>query len=82
MNPRFQTKYQKGDLIRVIQAPDQNTAHMKRFWNKLGIVIENVKTNSSPNIWEIWVDGRIINLHVLDFVKVEKQNDNHPTCSV
>jgi hypothetical protein len=48
---------------------------MKRFWNKLGIVIENVKTNSSPNIWEIWVDGRIINLHVLDFVKVEKQNE-------
>ena len=75
MNPRFQTKYQKGDLIRVIQVPDQNIAQMKRFWNKLGIIIKKVEANSSPNIWEIWVDGRIINLHVLDFVKVEKQNE-------
>jgi len=48
---------------------------MKRFWNKLGIIIKKVEANSSPNIWEIWVDGRIINLHVLDFVKVEKQNE-------
>jgi hypothetical protein len=75
MNPKFQIVYQSGDLIRVIQVPDQNIAQMKRFWNKLGIIIKKVEANSSPNIWEIWVDGRIINLHVLDFVKVEKQNE-------
>jgi len=72
MNPKFQIVYQSGDLIRVIQVPDQNIAQMKRFWNKLGIIIKKVEANSCPNIWEIWVDGRIINLHVLDFVKVEQ----------
>ena len=72
MNPKFQIVYQSGDLIRVIQVPDQNTAQMKRFWNKLGIIIKKVEANSSPNIWEIWVDGYIVNLHVLDFVKVEQ----------
>ena len=61
---------QSGDLIRVIKAPDQSSYMMTPLWDKLGVVIERVEVNSSPNIWKVWVNGYIVHLHILDFIKV------------
>jgi len=63
---------QKGDLVKIIEAPDQNKYVMQPFLGKLGIVIERVESHSSPNIWKLWVDGRIEPFHALDFIKVEQ----------
>ena len=59
-----------GILVEIINAPDQDM-YTKTFVGRIGIVIENVKTNSSPNIWKILLgDGNSQNFHRLDLKPV------------
>lgn len=62
-----------GDLVRVIQAPDQDKYFMKHLFNKIGIVIKWNEFSQSPNIWQIYIieDERVINLHKLDLEKIK-----------
>ena len=54
-----------GDLVRIVYMPDQS-AYERSFIGKIGIVIENVTTRSSPNIWKVLIEDRCINFHVFD----------------
>ena len=68
-----------GDLIEIIDASDQGL-WIKHFIEKTGIIIEHIKTNSSPNIWKILMsDSSCYNFHRLDFkiIKKGKINDNN-----
>lgn len=62
---------QKGDLVRVIKAPDQNNFLIKGILNKLGVIVENVEARSSKNIWKVFVGGKFYYLHKLDLEKVD-----------
>jgi isochorismate hydrolase len=62
--------FQKGDLVRVIKAPDQDNAVMKDILNKLGIIVGKVEAFSSKNIWKVFVGGRVRHLHKLDLETV------------
>lgn len=63
--------FQKGDLVRVIKAPDQDQYAMKNIINKLGVIVGKVSdSSSSNNIWKVFVGGRIRHLHKLDLEKV------------
>ena len=63
--------FQKGDLVRVIKAPDQDQYAMKNIINKLGVIVGKVSDSSSANnIWKVFVGGRIRHLHKLDLEKV------------
>ena len=62
--------FQKGDLVRVIKAPDQNNFLIKGILNKLGVIVENVEAKSSKNIWKVFVGGKFYHLHKLDLEKV------------
>ena len=70
--------FQKGDLVRIKKAPDQNRYKMERFWGKLGIVMTQVKDDvvSSPNIWKVFIEGQMIHFHKLDLEKVNVVQDN------
>jgi len=59
-----------GDLIQIIEMPDQGY-YEKSLRGKLGVIIEHVHTNSSPNIWKILIDNKCCNLHLFDFVIVQ-----------
>jgi len=62
--------FQVGDLVKILQVPDQNQQLMKRLWGKMGIIIEKVNTSSSPNIWKVLVDDMYYHLHKLDLQKL------------
>lgn len=63
--------FQKGDLVRVIKAPDQDQYSMKDIINKLGVIVGKVSDSSSSyNIWKVFVGDRIRHLHKLDLEKV------------
>jgi hypothetical protein len=62
--------FQVGDLVKIIQAPDQDKYFMKHLWGKMGIIIEKVNTSSSPNIWKVLVGDQIHHLHKLDLQKL------------
>ena len=59
-------RFDVGDLVKIIQAPDQNY-YTKQYIGKIGMVLENVPTNSSPNIWKVLLlDNETLRLHALD----------------
>ena len=59
-----------GMLVEIINASDQDM-YTKSFVGRIGIVIENVKPLSSPNIWKILLgDGKSQNFHRLDLKPV------------
>lgn len=62
-----------GDLVRVIEAPDQDKYFMKHLFGKIGIVVKWNDFSHSPNIWQIFIveDERVINLHKLDLEKIQ-----------
>ena len=52
--------FQKGDLVRVIKAPDQDQYAMKDIINKLGVIVGKVEdAPSSNNIWKVFVGERV-----------------------
>jgi hypothetical protein len=65
--------FRKGDLVRIIKAPDQDKYFMKHLIDKIGIVVEWNEYSHSPNIWKIFIieDERIISLHKLDLEKIQ-----------
>ncbi len=62
--------FQVGDLVKILQVPDQNQQLMKRLWGKMGIIIEKVNTSSSPNIWKVLIEDTYYHLHKLDLQKL------------
>lgn len=64
-----------GDLVRIVYMPDQG-AYERSFIGKFGIVIENVTTRSSPNIWKVLIEDRCINFHVFDLEVAQKSKRN------
>jgi hypothetical protein len=64
-------RYQPGDLIQIINAPDQNF-YTRKLCDKLGVVIENIITDSSTNIYKVLVEDRFCNLHALDMELLQR----------
>lgn len=63
--------FQKGDLVRVIKAPDQNNYIIKPLIGKLGIIVGKVSSSpSANNIWKVFIEGKVHHLHKLDLEKV------------
>ena len=63
--------FQKGDLVRVIEAPNQDKYFMKHLIGKLGVIVGKVGDDpSSRNIWKVFVEGTVRHLHKLDLEKV------------
>lgn len=59
-----------GDLVEVIEAPDQSY-YVKTLVGQIGLVIVNVDTASSKNIWKILIKDQYLNFHCLDLKVVE-----------
>ena len=61
-----------GDLMRIIEVPDQ--AHWVRMnAGKVCLLIRNLgKSDGSPNMWEVLIEGRIMNVHKLDLGKIDE----------
>ena len=65
--------FRTGDLVRVIQAPDQDKYFMKQLIGKIGIVIKWNEFSQSPNIWQVLIvdNQQVVNLHKLDLEKIQ-----------
>jgi hypothetical protein len=61
---------QSGMLVEVIEAADQGY-FTKALVGKIGLVVKNIKTNSSQNIWEVLIEEKTFNLHSLDLKVLE-----------
>ena len=61
---------QPGMLVEVVQAADQGY-YTKTLVGKVGLVVQNIKTNSSQNIWEVLIEEKTFNLHALDLKVLE-----------
>ena len=61
---------QPGILVEVIEAADQGY-FTKTLVGKIGLVVKNIKAKSSPNVWEVLVEGKTFNLHALDLKVLE-----------
>lgn len=65
------TEYFPGDLVQLIEAKDQSLYYRKQFVGKYGIIIRKCTQQedgvvSSPNMYRVYVESRILNLHCLD----------------
>lgn len=60
-----------GDLVEIIKNSDQSL-YTRSFCGKLGVVLENINCSSSPNLWRVFVEDRIVHLHKLDFIVVQR----------
>jgi len=73
-------RYEPGNIIRVIHAADQGTYIQKNFVGKTGMLVKNLGevdgVTSSKNIWSVLIDGKIVHLHVLDFVEISELKDD------
>ena len=65
-------KFLPGDLVELISAPDQNVFIRNVLCGKIGVVIEKVRTESSPNIYKILIEDRFYNLHALDMKLLQR----------
>ena len=64
---RFFPKISVGSVVKVIRAPDQNKYIMQRLWDMQGVVLKNVIANSSPSLYEVYLeDGNMCTFHYLD----------------
>lgn len=61
---------QSGMLVEVIEAADQGY-FTKTLVGKIGLVVKNIKTNSSTNIWEVLIEEKTYNVHALDLKVLE-----------
>lgn len=61
---------QPGMLVEVIEAADQGY-FTKTLVGKIGLVVKNIKTKGSPNIWEVFIEEKTFNLHALDLKVLE-----------
>jgi hypothetical protein len=60
-----------GDLVEMIYAKDQSPYFRKMFVGKLGVIERKMTKEqdgeiSSPNMYKVFVDNRILHLHCLD----------------
>jgi hypothetical protein len=60
-----------GDLVELIEAKDQSLYFKKAFVGKIGIVERRMTeeqdgVKSSPNMYRVLVDNKILKLHCLD----------------
>jgi archaellum component FlaG (FlaF/FlaG flagellin family) len=64
-----------GDIMRIIKAKDQ-TPWVRAEEGKLCLLIRNLGEAdgvlSSPNIWEVLVDGKVMSVHKLDLWKIDE----------
>jgi hypothetical protein len=64
-----------GDLMRIKHATDQ-TPWARWQVGKLCLVLRNLTPAegvvSSPNIWEVIIDGALMNIHKLDLEAVDE----------
>ena len=64
-----------GDLMRIKHAPDQ-TPWARWQVGKLCLVVRNLGPAdgvvSSPNIWEVIIDGEVMNVHKLDLEPIDE----------
>lgn len=61
---------QPGMLVEVIEAADQGY-FTKTLVGKIGLVVKNIKTKGSQNIWEVLIEEKTFNLHALDLKVLE-----------
>lgn len=61
---------QSGMLVEVIEAADQGY-FTKTLVGKIGLVVKNIKTKGSQNIWEVLIEEKTFNLHALDLKVLE-----------
>lgn len=64
-----------GDLVEIIQYPDQSS-YVSKFCGKLGVVIENIYA-PSPNTWRVFVEDQIVHLHKLDLKVVQPAKEKN-----
>lgn len=60
-----------GDLVELIEAKDQGAYFRKMFVGKLGVIERRMTKEqdgeiSSPNMYKVFVDNRIVHIHCLD----------------
>ena len=69
---REMRKFHKGDLVRVIMAPDQNKLAFANLIGEVGVVVANVAANSSPNIYKVhlFAKNEIRLFHLFDLEKI------------
>ena len=71
---KFQKKdfplLQSGMLVEVIEAADQGY-FTKALVGKIGLVVQNIKTNNNQNVWEVLIEEKTFNLHALDLKVLE-----------
>ena len=61
-----------GDLMRIIEVPDQ-TPWVRREAGKVCLLIRNLeKSDGSPFMWEVLIEGRVMTVHKLDLWKIDE----------
>ena len=65
--------FRAGDLVRVIEAPDQDKYFMKHLFGKFGIIVNRIEHSHSPNIWQVLIvdSKQVVHLHKLDLEKIQ-----------
>lgn len=73
-------RYEPGNIVRVVHANDAGAYIHKNFVGKTGMLVKNLNevdgVTSSKNIWSVLIDGKIVHLHVLDFVEISELKDD------
>lgn len=74
-------RYEPGNIVRVVHAADAGAYIHKNFVGKTGMLVKNLNevddgVTSSKNIWSVLIDGKIVHLHVLDFVEISELKDD------
>ena len=61
-----------GDLVRIIEAPDQ-ALWVREMAGTICLLVRGLeKSHGSPFMWEVLIDGRLRNVHKLDLRKVDE----------
>lgn len=64
-----------GDIMRIKHAPDQS-AWERSHVGMICLLIRNLGPEdgvvSSPNMWDVLVEGKVIRLHKLDLEKLDE----------
>jgi hypothetical protein len=69
-------RYEPGNIVRVVAGRLAAAYIHKNFVGKTGMLVKNLNevdgVTSSKNIWSVLIDGKIVHLHVLDFVHISE----------
>lgn len=72
-------RYEPGNIVRVVHANDAGD-YIHILVGKTGMLVKNLNEvdgiTSSKNIWSVLIDGKIVHLHVLDFVEISELKDD------